>query len=268
MVSLMTQPQFKHIYGPVYSWRLGFSLGIDPLTTGKKYCSFNCSYCQLGRTENLCHERRVFVSTSAIVNEVKALPADCHIDCITLSGNGEPTLAINLGDIIQALKKIRSEKIAVITNSSTVMQPDVRADLRLADLILFKVEAPNQELFEKINQAPAGLKLSDILEGIRLLKKTYKGKLVVQTMLTDDNKGQAVELAQLIRTIGPDEVQLNTPLRPNPMRALSEKEMLEIKKPFVELGLNVLSVYEEEKKAYQPFDHAATEKRHGRYRSK
>jgi wyosine [tRNA(Phe)-imidazoG37] synthetase (radical SAM superfamily) len=268
MVSLMTRPQFKHISGPVYSWRLGFSLGIDPLTSDKKYCSFSCSYCQLGETYGLCLERRVFVPTSAIVAEVMALPADCRIDHLTFSGNGEPTLATNLGDMVLALKKVRPEKVAIITNSSTVMQPDVRADLCLADLILFKIEAPNQEIFEKINQAPSGLKLADIVEGIRLLKKTYKGKLAVQTMMTDDNKACAVELAQLIRTIGPDEVHLNTPLRPSPVRALSEIEMAEIKKPFVKLGLNVLSVYEEEKKAYQPFDDQATEKRHGQYRSK
>lgn len=268
MVSLMTRPQFKHIYGPVYSWRLGFSLGIDPLTTDKKFCSYNCVYCQLGRTDYLCFERRVFVPTSAVIEEVKALPADCQIDHLTFSGNGEPTLASNLGDMILALKKVRSEKVAIITNSSTVMKPDVRADLCLADLVLFKVDAPNQEIFEKVSGAPAVLKLKDIIEGIRLFKKTYQGKLAVQVMMTDDNKACAVELAQLVRTIGPDEVQLNTPLRPNPMRPLSEDEMAGIKKPFVELGLNVLSVYEEEKKSYSPFDDQATEKRHGRFKNK
>ena len=177
-------------------------------------------------------------------------------------------MATNLGDAILALKKIRTEKVAIITNSSTVMQPDVRADLCLADLILFKIDAPNQEIFEKVNQAPKGLKLAHIIEGIRLLKKTYKGKLAVQTMMTDINKAYAAELAQLIHVIGPDEVQLNTPLRPSPVKPLSEAEMAEIKEPFVRLGLNVLSVYEEEKKTYQPFDDEATEKRHGQYRSK
>jgi wyosine [tRNA(Phe)-imidazoG37] synthetase (radical SAM superfamily) len=177
-------------------------------------------------------------------------------------------MATNLGDAILALKKIRPEKVAVITNSSTVMQPDVRADLCLADLILFKIDAPNQEVFERVNQAPKNLKLAHIIEGIRLLKKTYKGKLAIQTMMTEDNKACATELAQLIRTLEPDEVQLNTPLRPNPLKPLSEAEMAEVKKPFVQLGLNVLSVYEEEKKSYQPFDDEATEKRHGQYRSK
>jgi wyosine [tRNA(Phe)-imidazoG37] synthetase (radical SAM superfamily) len=268
MVSLMTRPQFKHIYGPVYSWRLGFSLGIDPLTTEKKYCSYNCTYCQLGNAEQLCFERRVFVPTSAIVNEVRALPADCQIDHLTLSGNGEPTLATNLGDIIKALRKVRPERIAVITNSSTVMQPDVRADLCLSDVVLFKIEAPDQEVFQKISKAPDSLKLARIVEGIQLLKRTYKGKLVIQTMMTEDNMAHAAALAKLIRTIGPDEVQLNTPLRPSPVRPLSEAEMLEVKKPFVEQGLSVLSVYEEEKRPYRPFDDAATEKRHGQYRSK
>ncbi len=266
MVSLMKHPQFKHIYGPVYSWRMGFSLGIDPLTTGKKYCSFNCTYCQLGRADRVCLERRIFVPVATIMEEVKALPANCQIDHLTFSGNGEPTLAYNLGDMIQALRKVRSEKIAVITNSSTVMMPDVRADLRQADLLLFKIEAHNQELFEKINHSAPGLKLADIVEGIRELKKTFDGKLAVQTMITDDNKAYGSELAELILRIDPDEVQLNTPLRPSPVRPLTEIEMAEVKKPFVLAGLNVLSVYEEEKKSYQPFDDEATKKRHGNFK--
>lgn len=41
---------FKHVYGPVPSRRLGRSLGVDALTF--KSCSFDCVYCQLGRTTN------------------------------------------------------------------------------------------------------------------------------------------------------------------------------------------------------------------------
>jgi len=37
------------IYGPVASWRLGKSLGID-LISREKTCSFDCIYCQLGKT--------------------------------------------------------------------------------------------------------------------------------------------------------------------------------------------------------------------------
>ena len=37
-----------HVFGPVPSRRLGRSLGVD--LTPRKVCSFDCIYCQVGRT--------------------------------------------------------------------------------------------------------------------------------------------------------------------------------------------------------------------------
>ncbi|HAR77907.1 MAG TPA: radical SAM protein, partial [Anaerostipes hadrus] len=39
---------FKYVFGPIPSRRLGRSLGISPLP--KKTCNYSCIYCQLGRT--------------------------------------------------------------------------------------------------------------------------------------------------------------------------------------------------------------------------
>lgn len=260
----MTVPQYKYIYGPVFSWRIGMSLGIDPLSA-QKYCNFDCPYCQLGLTEAVTSERRVFVSAQAVADEIKSLPEDCRIDYFTFSGNGEPTLAANLGEMIRAVRAVRPEKVAIITNSSTVNRSDVQADLRLADTVLFKLEAHNEEIFRRMNRPAGDLRLADIIQGIKDFKRTYNGRLVLQIMFTGHNKAFAREIAAIAKDIGPAEVELNTPLRPSPIRPLSEQEMIEIKKPFVEAGLHVIMVYEEEKKAYQPFDEAATEKRHGHY---
>ncbi|MBF0485408.1 MAG: radical SAM protein [Candidatus Omnitrophica bacterium] len=267
MVSLMARPHFKHIYGPVYSWRLGMSLGIDPLTTDKKYCSFNCSYCQLGANRDVCLDRRAFVPVEEVVAEVKALEPHSQIDYLTFSGHGEPTLASNLGEMIRAVKSIRNDKVAVITNSSTVIRPDVQADLKLADLVLFKIDAADQKTFEVLAQPVPGLKLENIVRGIKDFKKTFKGKLALQMMFVAANKSWAPEMASLARDIAPDEVQINTPLRPGNEKPLSEAEMAQIKKCFISAGLsNVRSVYEEEKKECKPFDEHATVKRHGRYK--
>ncbi len=40
------------IYGPVYSRRLGISLGINLLGNEEKICTFNCKYCKCGWTES------------------------------------------------------------------------------------------------------------------------------------------------------------------------------------------------------------------------
>lgn len=264
MVALMTAPQFKYIYGPVYSWRMGFSLGIDPLNTSTKNCNFDCSYCQLGRFEALPSERRVFVPASWIVEEVKALPAGCQIDYLTFSGNGEPTLASNLGEMIQALRDVRPEKVAVITNATLIMRRDVQKDLRMADLVLVKMDAADQETFEAMNHPAKGVLLADIIKGIKDFRKTFEGRLALQIMFVESNKAQAPQMAALAREINADEIQINTPLRPSAVKPLSEGEMAQIKKHFD--GMNVRCVYDEERKAYQPFDDSSTEKRHGRFK--
>ncbi|MCR4336297.1 MAG: radical SAM protein, partial [Candidatus Omnitrophica bacterium] len=51
----MIQTNFKYVYGPVQSWRMGKSLGIDPLSDKVKICNLDCIYCQLGRTSVLSH---------------------------------------------------------------------------------------------------------------------------------------------------------------------------------------------------------------------
>jgi len=49
------QPK-KYIYGPVPSRRLGRSLGVDLVPF--KTCTYDCIYCQLGRTTNKTMERK------------------------------------------------------------------------------------------------------------------------------------------------------------------------------------------------------------------
>ena len=258
--------KFKHIYGPVYSWRMGMSLGIDPLSSEVKYCNFGCPYCQLGGAKEHGVERRVFVSPDELAAEIKALPTDCAIDYLTFSGNGEPTLALNLGELIKAAKQARPGRVAVITNAVLVGLKDVQADLCLADLVLLKLDAGDEQSFQKVNLPAPGITLEGVLKGIKLFRRVYTGKVALQMMFVGHNKDQAAVMAGIAAEIMPDEIQLNTPLRPSPVKPLSEGEMLEIKKYFLARGLNVRSVYEEEKKEYRPFDAEATIKRHGRYK--
>jgi wyosine [tRNA(Phe)-imidazoG37] synthetase (radical SAM superfamily) len=265
MVSLMALPHYKHIYGPVHSWRMGMSLGIDPLSADRKYCSFDCTYCQLGRMKDVSLERRVFVPVEDILQEISTLPL-IPIDYLTFSGNGEPTLAANLGDMVRELKKARQEKIAVISNASTISRADVQQDLMPCDLVLLKLDAAQERTFSLVSHPAGGLTLGSIVSGIRAFRKVFKGRLALQMMFVEDNKKEAGAMARLARDIAPDEVQLNTPLRPGGTKPLDEAEMFRIKGLFLAEGLDVRSVYEQEKQGYEPFDAGATVKRHGRYK--
>ena len=246
------------VYGPVPSWRLGRSLGVDLLPAGGKTCSFDCIYCQLGRTTRPLAERAGFVSLDALARELQAARS-VAADHITFSGTGEPTLASNLGQAIQLAKSLLELPVAVLTNSSLMAREDVRQDLGLADVVVAKLDAPNERLFRRINRPVVDCRLEEVFRGISLFRAGYEGRLALQMMFVEANKGFAAEMAAIARQLSPDEVQINTPLRPCAVAPLTANEMSAIRQEFE--GLPVVSVYEAARPAVTPLDVSETLRR-------
>jgi len=252
------------IYGPVPSWRLGRSLGIDLLSTSGKTCSFDCIYCQLGRTVHRLAKRKEFVSLDDLAVEldrVKEIPADYA----TFSGVGEPTLASNLGEAIKLVKATLELPVAVLTNSSLMVREDVRRELSLADVVVVKVDAPNEKIFQQINRPAIGYSLTEVLEGIRRFRLEFRGKLAVQMMFIEANQECAEDMARIAELLSPDEVQLNTPLRPCAIPPLPPEEMSSIKQAFSRYR-NVLTVYEAPRPVVAPLNLQETRRRRPRER--
>jgi len=252
---------FRYIYGPVPSWRLGSSLGIDPISKAIKICTFNCVYCQIGVTEHFTNRREEFIPVSGIIQEMSFLPA-LTLDYVTFSGAGEPTLAKNLGKMIRAVKEIREEKVAVITNSSLMNRRDVRKDLALADLVVVKLDACSADLFKRINKPIKTIVFETVVNGIKDFKSNFTGKMALQIMFINHNKEYAREIAQIAMEINPDEVQINTPLRRCRVKPLSREELKEIQVYFD--NQNVISVYEASKKTVKSLSGGDTLKRRGK----
>jgi wyosine [tRNA(Phe)-imidazoG37] synthetase (radical SAM superfamily) len=244
----------KVIYGPVPSWRLGRSLGID-LISRPKTCSFDCIYCQLGPTRCRTTCREEFVSTSQVVSELEALPP-LEVDFVTFSGMGEPTLAANLGEAIVQIKRRLRWPVAVLTNSSRLIDAGVRAELCLADLVVAKLDAADKATFREINRPANGVSFESILEGLRRFREDYRGRLAIQVMFCQQNRDHAARIAGLIAGFRPDEVQLNTPLRPSSTPPLGPKEMMTIRDAL--RGLPVVSVYEAKEVLAEALDAAET----------
>lgn len=247
----------KYIYGPVPSWRLGKSLGVD-LISGDKICTFDCAYCQLGKTVRHLIKRSIYVPTLEIVNELESL-LDLDIDYITLSGTGEPTLASNLGEVISEIKKRFKRPVAVLTNSFLMHEPQVRSELALADKVVAKLDAPTEALFHVINCPSQGVSLEMLVTSLIKFNKEHPGKLALQMMFMPQNKDFAKEMAELAKKIAPIEVQVNTPLRPCPVRPLIQPELVKIRDMFK--PLKAFSVYEVEKVTVKPLDEKETRKR-------
>lgn len=207
-------PPVSTVYGPVKSWRLGLSLGIDLLAVNS-ICSFRCVYCQLGRINVVTTERRVFVPTERVLSDLAASRWR-EADVVTFSGSGEPTLAANLGAAIHEVKAFTRKPVAVLTNAATLNDAGVRRDLCGADQVFCKLDAADEKTFALVNRPAEGVTLSGVVAGVMKLRAEYAGRLAVQTMLMPMNHRGLEELAALLAEIRPDEVQLNTPLRPVP----------------------------------------------------
>ena len=240
------------VYGPVASWRLGKSLGVDLICKPKKICSFDCIYCQLEKTEEITANRQVFVPVKRVEEEVKKALRVTTPDVITLSGMGEPTLAENIDEVIDRIKKFTDIPLAILTNSSLLFDKNVRDSISSLDTIVAKLDASNEEIFKRISRPASGITFEETLSGIKKMRENFQGKFALQIMFMDENKKYAEELAGLAREIKPDEVQINTPLRPCNVRPLPVEELDEIEKKFK--GLNTLSVYHSTKPKTDPLD--------------
>jgi len=60
----------RHVFGPVASPRLGRPLGIDVVP--HKTCTYDCVYCQLGRTTCQTIERRAWFTPDEILADVRS----------------------------------------------------------------------------------------------------------------------------------------------------------------------------------------------------
>jgi len=246
------------IYGPVPSWRLGRSLGIDLLPGRGKTCCFDCVYCQLGVTTDRQAERNEFVSLNTLTKELRAVKG-MAADYVTFSGTGEPTLASNLGEAIELARAILGLPVAVLTNSALMPREDVRHELSKADVVVAKLDAPDERLFRLINRPVVDLSLKDIVDGIRSFRSQWSGRLALQMMFVSGNRGAARDMARIAGELAPDEVQVNTPLRPCAVAPLSAEEIAAICESFS--GLNVHTAYEAMRPEVEPIDARETLRR-------
>jgi len=244
----------KIIYGPVSSWRLGRSLGVDLICSKEKICSFDCIYCQLGKPWKKTSQRNNFVSIKKFEKELLNALKVTNSDVITFSGMGEPTLAKNMDLAIKKIRKISNLPLAVLTNSSLMNLEDVRITLSKLDIVVAKLDAPNEEIFQRVNQPADNITFKKTIDGIKKFKKIFTGKLALQIMFIHDNVQYVDEMARLTKNIGPDEVQINTPLRPCPIKPLTEKQIKHVEEKFRIKGLNTISVYTSKKPKTTPLD--------------
>ncbi len=241
------------VFGPIFSRRLGSSLGINLLPVNGKICTFDCIYCECGWNRDGRGDTRL--PKAAEVREVlgaklKQLVADgTPVDSITFSGDGESTINTDFPQIIDDTLALRdkyypSAKVSVLSNATQVHRPEIFMALQKVDNPIMKIDAPTNELVEKINHPAPGYDVNRVVEAL----KQFRGNFILQTMFLkskdfDSSSPEVLEgWMDIVRLLKPREVMAYTIDRPTPEEGLQKftvEEMRAFLKPLIEEGFNL-----------------------------
>jgi len=207
---------FCHVYGPVSSRRLGRSLGLDLVPF--KTCTYDCIYCQLGRTTNKTVERKEYVSVHQILDETRRkLDAGPAPDYITIAGSGEPTLNVRIDKLIRGIKELVRTPVAVLTNGSLLWMKEVQEALMHADIVLPSLDAGEGRLFRYVNRPHPSLSFERMVNGLIEFREHFPPSVWLEVFMLGGITGlpaQAKEIADICQRIRPERIQLSTVSRP------------------------------------------------------
>lgn len=238
-----------YVFGPVPSRRLGLSLGIDLIP--HKTCTYDCLYCQVGKTTMKAIETEPLTPVQEVIEELGQRLEKITPDVITLSGSGEPTLHSQIDQVIDLIKGITDIKIALLTNGSLFWKEEVRNRVLGAHIIMPTLSTAFEETFRIIHRPHSKLSLSMIIEGLMSLRRDYPGSFFLEVVLLagfNDSDNEIEGLKRVLDQISPDKIQLNTVVRPPAdSRAIPlDRKRLEGIKSFLGVKAEIV--------AYAPFE--------------
>jgi len=241
------------VFGPIFSRRLGSSLGINLLPRGGKICNFDCIYCECGWNKDGRGDSSL-PDAAMLQDALESKLIECrdggiHIDSITFSGDGEPTLNPDFPEIIDITIALRDRyfpeaKVSVLSNATRAGVPEVFAALRKVDNPIMKLDAPATELARIINRPSPGYQVQDVVRNL----KRFEGDFVLQTMFLKgggfDSSSEEVLLPwmDIVRDLKPREIMVYTIDRETPMKGLekfSVSEMEALVKPLLDEGYKI-----------------------------
>jgi wyosine [tRNA(Phe)-imidazoG37] synthetase (radical SAM superfamily) len=204
----------KYIFGPISSRRFGMSLGID-LSPDEKSCNFDCIYCELEKAQKSDTIKNP-PKVEDIINDVKKGFEKFQFDVLTITANGEPTLYPYLDELVDKLK-IFDKKLLILSNSSTINNPQIQQILKKLDIVKLSLDTTNPKTFKKIDRPLDTIKIDDIIKGIKEFSKVYKGELIIEILVVqgiNDKIEEFVQLNKILSQINPTRVDISTIDRP------------------------------------------------------
>ena len=239
------------VFGPIFSRRLGSSLGINLLPQAGKICNFDCIYCECGWNKDGLGDT-VLPTADDVFRALKAKLEECSatgvpIDSITFSGDGEPTLNPEFQAIIDLTLELRDRyypaaKVSVLSNATRIGRPGVFEALRKVDNPILKLDAPTDEQVALVNEPAGEYHVADVVAQL----SRFNGDFVLQTMFL---RGPGWESAQwvegwmdIVRQLKPREIMVYTIDRETPMKGLGKytvEEMRALVQPLIDEGFSI-----------------------------
>ena len=207
----------RFVYAVVSARARGLSLGVN--MNPDKRCSFNCLYCEVDRSSPPRESKLDVNAMAAELHKTLAfvLAGKLHgrqwystlskelleLRHVALSGDGEPTLAPNFSEAVQAVVHVRALgefpffKIVLITNGTGLDQPQVQQGLKnltKSDEIWVKLDGGTQAFLSKVDRS--NVPLEKLLSNILLVGR--QRPVVIQSLFTaiNDHEPPAGEIEQ------------------------------------------------------------------------
>lgn len=241
------------VFGPIRSRRLGASLGINLLPRKGKLCNFDCIYCECGWNKDGTQDKVLPTALEvrrALEDKLAELMLEGrHIDSITFSGDGEPTLHPDFPQIVADVILLRDgffpdAKVSVLTNATRLDDEKVVAALKKVDNPILKLDAASSEDVSHINRPAFPCDAGAVIENMC----KFDGNFILQTMFL---KGPGFDSAapqrvsawmDVVRRLRPRAVQCYSLDRPAPASALEKipvEQLKQLVRPLVEEGFQV-----------------------------
>ena len=241
------------VFGPIFSRRLGSSLGVNLLPSKGKLCNFDCVYCECGWNKDGKGDGKFPSFTEiekALQEKMSSLAAEgVNVDSITFSGNGEPTIHPDFAKVIDVTLRLRDEffpkaRVSVLSNATMIGREEIAEALMRIDNPILKIDASSDELIRMINKPTGPYRLAEVVENLR----RFEGRFVLQTMFLrspefDTASAEALNAwMDIVRDIRPREIMVYTIDRETPDKSLGKytvEEMKEMVRPLIEEGYKI-----------------------------
>lgn len=241
------------VFGPIFSRRLGASLGVNLLPTKGKLCNFDCVYCECGwnkdgKSDNL------FPSLDDIESALeekmsKAISDGLHVDSVTFSGNGEPTVHPDFPAVIDVTLRLRDKyfpqaKVSVLSNATMIGRPAVFDAMKRVDNPILKIDASSDELIQQINKPMGHYVLAEVVRDL----KRFDGNFILQTMFLkspdfDTTTPESIQAwIEIVREVRPREIMVYTIDRETPDKRLEKytvEQMTSFVQPLLDEGFKI-----------------------------